>query len=172
MSTKTAFKSDRTPSPDTYERKVNAILSIASQALLAQLDSGFIASPSDRNILMKKWESASTKYKSSSIPFRSYLMSDDLENLDQKQIDPQLVSNALNRAKLYPPYDSHPIQIYNINISKIITPQITLSEKRSKTRTFDKTNFSLRERKSPLRSSRLRSSSAAGTLRRNLTRQM
>ncbi len=144
MSTKPAL--EKSEFENTNVRKITLYSALPAQVILAQLQGGLIASPSDKNELIKKWQEANAIYNTNGNPSRSFLMPDDLEKLDGSKVDQELISNVLKRAKLYSPYDSHPTEILNVNISKIVTPQLTVSLTRSRRRTSsNKQNFSAQE---------------------------
>jgi len=99
---------------------------------LSQLDSGFVAEPSDKGEALMLWKEANQAYNSHGSPVRSLLTPDDIREV--KDVDPEQVEKVLNQAKLYPPHDSHPTNIYNVRISKLVTPQISVNVSRAEKR--------------------------------------
>ena len=113
-------------------RKLTMFSALPQQALLSQLDSGFIAEPTDRNVLQNLWESANSSYNSCGPPTRSFAIQNDIHELND--LDQSRVENILGRVRVYSPYDSHTTGIYNVRISKLVTPQITINESRAEKR--------------------------------------
>ncbi len=71
-------------------RKLTLYSVLPQQAMLAQLDGGFIAEPSDREELRERWEGASTSYAQCGPGTRSFLAPDDcqaLEGVEQARVD-------------------------------------------------------------------------------------
>jgi hypothetical protein len=102
------------------------------QALLSNLESGFIAEPADKVVLQHLWEKANEAYKSIGHASRSFSDPGDfqpIENVDQSKIE-----SMLNRIRLYAPYDSHPTNIYNVRIGKLVTPQLVINPLRAEKR--------------------------------------
>ncbi|GEM_PF-3414884 len=112
-------------------RKLTLFSALPQQALLSQLESGFIAEPNDKEKIQMLWQNASNAYNRGS-PSRSFITQDDIKQLidvEQSQID-----SILSQVRNYAPYDSHPTSIYNVRISKLITPQLTINLMRAKKR--------------------------------------
>ena len=103
-----------------------------AQALLAQLDAGFIAKPSNKEALQTIWQGANSSYANNGLPSRSFATADDVKPISE--VNQDNVQSMLDRIKLYPPYDSHPTDILNVRLSKLVTPQITINVNRSKER--------------------------------------
>ncbi len=127
--------SEELPKPSIDEthrqtvRKLTLFSSVPAQVLLQGFDAGFVARPSDRNALLKMWEKASEAYNLAGNSFRSYSTADDLRVVTG--VDSIRLESILKRAKQYPPYDSHPIGIYNARISKLVTPQLAINASRA-----------------------------------------
>lgn len=113
-------------------RKLTLCSVLPQQMLLSQLDSGFIAEPNDKKELLRFWENAKIAYNECGPSSRSYITTDDIKQIDG--VEPSIISNTLNQVKNYGPYDSHPTNIYNVRISKLITPQITVDVIRAEKR--------------------------------------
>ena len=113
-------------------RKLTLYSAVPPQGILSQLDSGYVAEPSDKGTLLSIWEKASRVYSSELSSVRSAIGADDIR--DVHDVDKRLVENVLSQAKLYPPHDSHPTSIYEVRISKLVTPQLTLNVSRAQSR--------------------------------------
>lgn len=113
-------------------KKLTMFSALPQQALLSQLDAGFIAEPTDRNVLQGLWEKANRSYSSCGPPSRSFVTRNDIRQLDG--VDQSRVESLLRRVRLYSPYDSHATNIYNVRISKLVAPQITINALRAERR--------------------------------------
>jgi hypothetical protein len=78
---------------------------------------------------LKIWEKASEAYNLGGNPFRSYSNSDDLRVVDG--VNSGRLESILKRAKQYAPYDTHSTGIYNVRISKLVTPQLAINASRA-----------------------------------------
>lgn len=114
-------------------KKLTMFSFLPKQALLSQLDTGFIAEPNDRNVLQSLWERANKFYNNLGLPERSFATSNDIHHLDG--IDQSRIENELRIARTYSPYDSHTTKIHNVRISKLVTPQVTINLSRAEKRT-------------------------------------
>ncbi len=126
--------------PRTTVRKLTLFSALPAQGLLQTFDAGFVASPSDKNVLLKAWQKASQAYTVGGNSFRSYSTSDDVRAVDG--VDSVRIESILKRAKQYAPYDSHATGIYNVRISKLVTPQVTVNSLRARTRAKTKSGMS------------------------------
>jgi len=108
--------------------KLTLFSALPVQALLSQLESGFIAEPSDRRELQRLWETTSKAFTAKP-PTRSSLDAADLRPTEGA--DPAKLEALLIRMQAYPPYDSHPSNIFNVKLSKLVTPQITVNLSRA-----------------------------------------
>src|SRR5256885_6544324 len=124
-------------------RKLTLYAVLPPQTILSQLDSGFVAEPSDKATALMLWQKASQAYNSHGSPDRSILTSDDIR--EAKDVDSNEIERVLNQAKLYPPHDSHPTGIYNVRISKLVTPQISVNVSRAEKRASLRTGMSTSE---------------------------
>lgn len=124
----------------TTVRKLTLFSALPAQGLLQTFDAGFVASPSDRNVLLKAWQKASEAYNFAGKSFRSYSTSDDVRVVDG--VDSARIEGILKRAKQYAPYDSHSTGIYNVRISKLVTPQVTVNSLRARARANAKSGMS------------------------------
>lgn len=113
-------------------KKLTMFSALPQQALLSQLDAGFIAEPTDRNVLQGLWEKTNKSYSSCGPPSRSFVTRNDIRQLDG--VDQSRVESLLRRVRLYSPYDSHATNIYNVRISKLVVPQITINASRAERR--------------------------------------
>ena len=113
-------------------RKLTLYSAIPPQGILSQLDSGFIAEPSDKATLLSMWEKASQSYNSKTSADRSFVEVDDIR--DVEDVDQKTIEKVLSQAKLYPPHDSHQTNIFDVRISKLVTPQLTLNVSRAENR--------------------------------------
>lgn len=123
--------------------KLTLPAALPPQWLLAQLESGFVAKPSDKTALQALWEKANKAYKSSGPPSRSYLGVDDVKEIDN--VPRSDIESALSRIRLYPPYDSHTTGIYNVRISKLVIPQIAINVSRAEKRATLKPSMKTQE---------------------------
>lgn len=105
---------------------------VPPQPLMSQFDAGFIASPSERTELQRLWEDSSRAYSQLPGAQRSYLAPDDVRGL--VGIDPVDLNKAVERSRLYPPFDSHHPEIVAVRIAKIVTPQLTVNLPRARRR--------------------------------------
>jgi hypothetical protein len=76
---------------------------------------------------------ANAGYCGNGQPSRSFIVQSDIQPL--KEVDAEKSANMLARVQKYPPYDSHTTGIYNVNISKLVTPQIIINLDRAERRT-------------------------------------
>jgi hypothetical protein len=129
-------------SPRASSRKKLTLFSaLPESVLLSQLDAGFIAEPKDREELKALWENASRAYQEVSIVNRSLSYLADTEKIDDTE--EHRVEKILKRVKLYPPYDTHQTGIFNVNVSKLVTPQISITESRAEERANVKPGMTL-----------------------------
>src|SRR5207245_7789304 len=115
-------------------RKLTLFSVLPATALLSQVDAGFVSDPADRRDLMGLWGKANQAYNRSGTSFRSFVTPEDVRRLDHA--DGGRVAEMKERAKAYAPYDSHPTDILNVRISKLVTPQITINLSRAERRAF------------------------------------
>ncbi len=108
--------------------KLTLFAALPVQALLSQLESGFIAEPSERRELQRLWETTSKTFMAKS-PTRSSVDPADLRPIESA--DPGRIEVLLARIRTYPPYDLHPSSILDVNLSKLVTPQITVNLSRA-----------------------------------------
>ncbi len=80
-------------------RKLTLYSAVPPQGILSQLDSGYVAEPSDKGTLLSIWEKASRVYSSELSSVRSAIGADDIR--DVHDVDKRLVENVLSQAKLY-----------------------------------------------------------------------
>ena len=113
-------------------RKLTLFAAAPAHILLSNFDAGFIAEPSDKATLLRMWGKASAAYNSRGDHLRSIIGKDD----DQEYVgvEETKVGEMLSRVKQYAPYDSHETGIFNVRISKLVTPQIVINEARAKRR--------------------------------------
>jgi len=99
--------------------------------LFTQLDLGLIAGPS-KNVLETMWTRTSEAYRKLGGPGRSFLTQDDVlpfDGVSRPQID-----SAVNQIRHYAPHDTHPTEMFNVRISKLVTPQLLVNPKRAEKR--------------------------------------
>ena len=125
------------PSPveRQYVRKVTLYSVLPIQAILSQLEAGFLARPTDRETLQRMWENASRAYRQTN-PTRSFADPNDVRTLSG--VDAQSAKAILERTKLYPPYETHATVLSSVRISKLITPQIAINASRAARRAATK----------------------------------
>jgi len=108
--------------------KISLYCILPQQGLLSQFDAGLIAKPS-REELLAFWRKASRAYGESGGPISSFASNEDVLQLEG--VNDSKKSATLERVKLYPPHDSHATEIYNVKISKLVTPQLTINLERA-----------------------------------------
>lgn len=113
-------------------RKLTLFSVLPQHELMAQLDGGFIANPSDREELRRQWERASRFYAECDTGTRSFLSPDDIRPLEGG--DTKRAESLIRRVRTYPPYDTHTTDAYNARISKLVTPQIVVNPSRAERR--------------------------------------
>src|SRR6267143_4827173 len=111
--------------------------------LLSQLDGGFIAEPKDRSSLQEIWKKANHAYGEIGVASRSFADPDDTQKIADTASG--RITNTLKRVRLYAPYDSHPTEILNVRISKLVTPQISVTPSRAQRRAEIKQNMTTDE---------------------------
>ncbi len=89
--------------------------------MLAQLEAGLIARPSEPIALLHAWEKASRRYAHLGSPSRGFLLPEDLQPI--QGVDQDEVESLLHRIRAYPPFDTHGVTLYEVNVSKLITPR-------------------------------------------------
>jgi hypothetical protein len=112
--------------------KITLFSVLPVQTLFFNLDLGVIADPTDRVVLHSLWEKANKAYASIGPESRSYATSEDLRPIEK--VAKSRIESLLNRIKLYSTYDSHPTYIYNVRISKLVTPQLIINLPRAQRR--------------------------------------
>jgi len=122
----------RNAAAPAFVRKLTLYSVLPQQALLAQLDGGFVAHPSNKEQLRVLWERASRHYSQYGRGDRSFLATDDIQPLEG--VDPARLETLLRRVMTYPPYDTHPMGVYSVRISKLITPQLVVNLDRAERR--------------------------------------
>ncbi len=138
MLTSEVKPSEEIPKPPIEEghrqtvRKLTLFAALPAQGLLQSFDAGFIDSATDRNALLKSWQRASEAYNLAGNSFRSYANADDVRDIDD--VEKTRIESILKRAKQYAPYDSHSVGIYNVRISKLVTPQVAVNAARARRR--------------------------------------
>src|SRR5437899_2558282 len=110
--------------------------------LLGQHDAGLIAKPTDKNELQEIWKKTNTEFKKLA-PDRSFLTVADMKLFALK--DNEKLTKMVERLKKYPPYDTQNFGIYDVNISKLITPQISINLNRADKRSDVKQGMSMDE---------------------------
>src|SRR6267143_969145 len=111
--------------------------------LLSQLDGGFIAEPKDRSSLQEIWKKANHAYGEIGVASRSFADPDDTQKIADTASG--RITNTLKRVRLYAPYDSLPTEILNDRISKLVTPQISVTPSRAQRRAEIKQNMTTDE---------------------------
>jgi hypothetical protein len=114
-------------------QKLALYSAVPPQPLLMQFDAGFIASPSDRSEIQRLWDRTNRAYGGLEGPDRSLVNPTDTRPLEG--VDDVVIEAVLARTRLYPPFDSHPPQLVAVRLSKVVTPQLTVSLPRADRRT-------------------------------------
>src|SRR2546428_4664176 len=86
--------------------------------LFQLLDQGVIANPSTKAALQSLWTPANHAYNLIGNTNRSFVTPTDVRTL--QGVPTAKAQNMLNRIKLYPPFDSHQVGIFDVNISKLV----------------------------------------------------
>ena len=123
-------------------KKATMFSALPIQDLLSQLDAGFVAETPSRAILQELWKRASAAY-ATTIPARSFLMRGDLRPLEDA--NGEKVQRTFDRIRPYPPFDTHPSEVMNARISKLVTPQPTVNLSRAEKRATVKSGMSEEE---------------------------
>lgn len=113
-------------------KKLSLHAALPQQVLIAQLENGLIAEPADQQALLAAWVRASTAYANCGPPSRSFITARDLRPL--KGVAARRPSATLKRIRTYPPFDTHVTDLYDVPVSKLVTPQITLNVARAASR--------------------------------------
>ena len=124
-------------------RKLTLYSVLPPQGILSQLESGYVAEPNDKTTVLTMWAKASQAYNTEGSALRSYVEADDIREIDD--VNPEIVEEVLNKAKLYAPHDTHATSIYKVRISKLVTPQITINESRAEKRAAIRSGMSTAE---------------------------
>jgi len=115
-------------------RKLSLHAVLPQQALLAQLDGGLIANPSEPISLLHAWERASRSYALCGPATREDLLPEDVQPL--QGVEALEIESALRRIRLYAPFDTHGVTLFDVKVSKLITPQVTLNVARAASRSL------------------------------------
>lgn len=111
-------------------RKITLFSVLPPQSILAQFDAGFIAEPSSKEKVLGLWQNANKAYKSVGTPSRSCLRPGDIRTVP----DTSDTNEFLSRVKKYPPFDSHNSGIYEVRLSRLVTPQVVINIQRANER--------------------------------------
>lgn len=122
------------PIPEAIVKKLSLHAAIPQQALIAQLENGLIAHPADQETLLEAWTKATASYAQCGPPSRSFIGASDLQSV--KAVDPKRVEATLQRIRMYSPFDTHGTGLFDVPISKLVTPQITLNVARATARSL------------------------------------
>jgi hypothetical protein len=107
--------------------------------LLSQSEIGLVAEPK-REQLQPLWAKANQAYIRLGGPGRSYLTANDV--MGTNGLDKGRAEIVIKQIKLYSPHDTHPTGIFNIRLSKLVTPQLLINEKRAEQRAEAKASMS------------------------------
>jgi hypothetical protein len=118
--------------PRSFTRKLSLHAVLPQQALLAQLEGGLIANPSEPILLLHAWENANRSYAQCGRASRGTLLPEDVQPL--QGIEALEIESALQRVRLYAPFDTHGVALFDAKVSKLITPQVTLNVARAASR--------------------------------------
>lgn len=92
--------------------------------ILSQFDAGLITAPSTKGDLLKAWTASSTAYA-------ARLAAEG--NLQSGDVSPMPTSLAakttalLGQIRNYPPFDSHKTELAQVMVSRLVTPQLTVT---------------------------------------------
>jgi hypothetical protein len=118
--------------PRSFTKKLSLHAVLPQQVLLGQLEGGLIANPAEPISLLHAWEKANRAFAQCGPVSRVSLAPEDLQPL--QEVEAHEVESTLRRIRLYAPFDTHGAALYDVNISKLITPQITVSVARAASR--------------------------------------
>jgi hypothetical protein len=113
-------------------RKLTLYSCLPLATLYQQLDAGVVSNPPDKAGLQALWVPASQSYATVGTSSRSYALASDVQPL--QGVGPQKVQNTVSRMRLYSPFDTHGFDIYDVNIGKLVTPQISINTVRATSR--------------------------------------
>jgi hypothetical protein len=105
------------------------------QAIVSQLEAGFIAEPSGKEELLRVWENANRNYKSVGPASRSFTSPDDTREIDVS-VYPD-ISSVMSQIGLYQPFDTHKGSLCYVRTTKLVTPQIEINTSRADQRVED-----------------------------------
>lgn len=121
-------------------RKLTLFSVLPLANLFQQFDSGLISNPASKQALQSMWNTASQAYGAAASASRSFITSGDV--LPLQGVQASKVQNLLARIKLYPPFDSHQVDIQSVRITKLVTPQISINMARASSRANISSNMS------------------------------
>jgi hypothetical protein len=98
-------------------------------ALQSHLKSNLIAYPTNQNELRNLWEKTNNAYQHIGSASRSFLTSEDIKPVDKNS--KEKYDKLLSRIKQYSTYSAYPTNIYNVRISKLVTPQLVINLSRA-----------------------------------------
>jgi hypothetical protein len=104
---------------------------LPAQNILSQFDAGLITDPSTKADLLKAWTAANTAY-SAKLASDANLQTGDVSSMPASLATK--TSALLGQLRNYPPFDSHKTEIAQVRVSKLLTPQLTVTVPRLRQR--------------------------------------
>ncbi|MCW4030620.1 MAG: hypothetical protein NWE92_13365 [Candidatus Bathyarchaeota archaeon] len=118
--------------------KITLLSIVEFSALQNQLKLNLIADPSSENALKDLWNTANKEYQHIGPPSRSFITAQDIQPIDDDYS--QKYETLLSRVKKYNTYPEK-TSIYNVRISKLVSPQLIINLSRANRWTNIKKNI-------------------------------
>jgi hypothetical protein len=120
-----------TPPAQNVVEKLSLHGILPAQNILSQFDAGLITDPATKNDLLKAWTASSTAF-AAKLGSDAHLQPGDISPLPNSL---DAMSKALlGQIRNYPPFDSHKTALAQVRVSKLVTPQLTVTVPRLKQR--------------------------------------
>ena len=120
-----------TEASDKTVRKLTLYGVLPVQAVMSQLEAGFLSHPMDRATLQAEWQRARQAYAKLTLD-RSNVSAEDVKEVEGVTATKLEAMRA--RVRKYAPYDTHTSDIRKVRISKLVTPQIIVNVSRAERR--------------------------------------
>jgi hypothetical protein len=116
-------------SSSSIVEKITLFSILEFSALKSHLRLNLIADPTDEKVLRNLWEKANDAYQHIGPPSRSFLTSGDIKPIDKDS--KEKYDRLLSRITQYSTYATYPTNIYNVRLSKLVTPQLIINLSRA-----------------------------------------
>lgn len=101
---------------------------LPAQAILQQFDGGQIVSPQTREQLLGLWGRSNQGFLATGPGVRSYLAGGALAEVSE--LSAVARKRIEGRIRSYPPFDSHPFKLYDVELAALVTPQLNVTDDR------------------------------------------